>query len=98
MTKKVDPIRRQITPELARAIGRQMKILRTRIGISRAEAAEKTGFHPSTIHTIEAGTRSPHLMTLLDILYAYDASASELTDFLLSIVMEHMRLRAVSAT
>lgn len=97
MTKRVDPIRRQITPELAVSIGKQFEIIRSRIGLSHAEAAKAAGFHLSTIYTIEAGTRSPHLMTILDILYAYDASTAEVTEFLGAIVVEDMRLRAVAA-
>ncbi|MFT8896733.1 MAG: helix-turn-helix transcriptional regulator [Acetobacter sp.] len=97
MTKRADPIRRQITPELSAVIGRQLEIIRSRIGLSHAEAAKAAGIHLSTVYTIEAGTRSPHLMTILDILYAYDASTAEVVDFLHAVVVEDMRLRAVAA-
>ncbi|WP_436778203.1 helix-turn-helix domain-containing protein [Yinghuangia sp. YIM S09857] len=59
MSKYADDSAADAAVDLFRALGRQIKLLRERSGLSRAELAERLGYSTDLIESIELGRRVP---------------------------------------
>ncbi|NLI27711.1 MAG: helix-turn-helix domain-containing protein [Acetobacter sp.] len=82
-----------LSPEMREFIGQELRNCRDRIGLTRQQLAKQINSASSTLAGIERGDTAPSLGMFLDILYATDASESQV----LSILRKDMHLRSGGA-
>jgi len=64
--------------EIARSLGRVVRVLREEKGLSQEDFAELTGHHRTYIGFLERGERSPNVETVQRIAQALGLNASDL--------------------
>jgi len=69
-----------VTDRTLDAVGRRLKQLRQRRGITLSDLSEETGISTSTLSRLEAGLRRPTLEQLLPLARAYGVTLDELVD------------------
>ena len=69
-----------LTDRTLDAVGRRLKQLRQRRGITLSDLSEETGISTSTLSRLEAGLRRPTLEQLLPLARAYGVTLDELVD------------------
>ena len=64
------------------AVGKRIKELRNKLGISQEELADKAEIHRTYIASLEVGKRNISIVTLEKIVIALEVSLSEFFNFL----------------
>lgn len=67
--------------DAAHLLGKRVKEIRSKLGLSQEEMAFRCDTHPSHIGYLERGLRNPTLETLESIAQGLNISVSELLDF-----------------
>ena len=62
-------------------VGKRIKDLRHKLGISQEELADKAGIHRTYIASLEVGKRNVFVVTLEKIVIALEVSLSEFFNF-----------------
>ncbi len=62
-------------------VGKRIKDLRHKLGISQEELADKAGIHRTYIASLEVGKRNVSVVTLEKIVIALEVSLSEFFNF-----------------
>lgn len=67
-----------LTKEYTKNIGKRIKTLRKKLGITQVQLAEQIGVYPTTIHYIEIGRNLPLLLNAASIAKTLKISMDEL--------------------
>lgn len=60
--------------DMRRLVGRNIRLARTKLGLSQEQLAERSGFSQQYISGLEGGSRNPTVVTLFELAQALETS------------------------